>query len=103
MTVQINFGEQDPTGEITYDLDFTAELARNAPLTITAVSWSVHPIDGDPMPLVISASSSAPDNSTAQVRIKLGTWGYTYIVSCSRVWSDGQKDVVSFTITIAYT
>ncbi len=103
MTLSLLFKPQDPTAVIDYDLDFTDEVAENAPLTLTALSWSVLAIFGDVAPLTIVSQANLPDFSGSTVRVTGGTLGLTYLVRCARTWSDGERDVVSFELPVGIT
>lgn len=100
---ELQYGPQDPAGIADYPLSFSADLFARAPLTFTALHWAIAAIAGDAAPLVIVAQTNAPDFSSTVVRVSGGTLGLNYSVRCTRTWSDGEIDVVSFTLPIAYT
>lgn len=103
MSISLLAKPQDTTASIDHELDFTDELADEAPLTLTALSWAIAPITGDPSPAVILTQANAPDFSSSTVRVTGGTGGYVYLLRCSRVWSDGERDVVSIQLPVGIT
>lgn len=103
MSISLLAKLQDPTGIIDHELIFTDELADEVPLTLTALSWAIAPIAGDLSPAVILTQANAPDFSSSTVRVTGGTDGYNYLLRCSRVWSDGERDVVSIELPIGIT
>lgn len=101
--IRLEYDPQDPTAVIDYEIDFADEILENSPLTLASLDWAVAAIAGDLAPLSIVAQSNASDFSSTVVRVTGGTIGLSYRMRCSRVWSDGERDVVSFTLPIAYT
>ena len=102
--VPIRMPAKDPWAIVDYELDFTTELSSLAPVTLTSLSWSVLPIVGDSTPCqVLAHTEPLPDNSITIVSVSGGTLGNDYLVRCSRQFSDGERDVVSFQLLVDYT
>ena len=97
---EIRFQPKPRGASLAYTLDFGTQLIRYAPATISGVSWSVVSVAGDAFPLTIVSQSFALDVSTVQ--LASGTPLESYSVRGQVSWSDGETDVVEFTLPIAF-
>lgn len=95
----IRFQSKPPGAAHDYTIDFTAMLAAETPVTISAVVWSVVAIAGDSAPLTIVSQSFS--NPLAVVRLSRGVPLETYSVRGQVSWSNGETSVVSLELPIA--
>ena len=101
--IKLAFEPQDPTALLDYEISFADRLLAVAPATIVSLSWSVPLIDGDPAPMSIAAHTEDLPITFSRVRIGGGTLGNTYAPRCALVYSDGEEEVVSFTVQVQNT
>lgn len=96
--IKLSFEPQDPADSLIYELSFEDTLASVAPVTISSLSWSMAPIDGDLSPMAIVAHSEDSPITYTRVQLAGGTLGNTYTARCSLQFSDGEHLTVSFTV-----
>ena len=96
----IRFAPKARGASLAYSFDFTSQLAQYAPAVVSGVTWTVVAVAGDAFPLAIVAQSFALGISTVQ--LAGGSPLVSYSVRGQVSWSDGETDVIQFTLPIAF-